>query len=411
MQDSTIHALTMLKQLRSADILSHNLLHDDQAKQAIISSAVSVREAGFQNINLATSVLRGKNVYRNKGLPHELVVRHMTAHIKRVTGVKQDNRDFIISCLKSILQSGERCRIYKFDIKSFYESVDMPQIIEGLRNDIAFSRQFTNAFESFFSEMEKINIPGLPRGMSISATLAEYLLRPFDQEVSRLSDVRFYARFVDDIVIVTGGIEGVADFSTQITGFLPVGLRFNSKSKHVDLQDYTKPGSKSTEAKFEFLGYKFSISHTHRNKEDKLARKVVLDIASTKICRIKTKISKALLDFKNTNDFQMFLNRIQLLTSNYNFEKKSSGAMQKTGIFFNYPMIDAELTSGLDQLDKYLRNTVCSPHPKNLLRPSLTKSQRRQILKLTFRRGFERKRFYSFAPNRLSQLTSCWSYA
>jgi hypothetical protein len=409
--DPTIHSKTISRHFRPADFVADKNLLKKPALEAAIADAVKIGHNGFTTIALMTNKLRQKNVYQVTDISQKLVLRHVTNNIKRVTNVKQDDRAFIVSCLKELLSEGVPFRLYKFDIKSFYESVEVAPIIARLRQDIGFSRQSVRTIQSFFDELSALGITGLPRGLALSATLSEYLLRPFDKSASGLSNVWFFARFVDDIVIVTDGRENALDFTREVSNALPNGLIFNSKSKFYDFTRFMKPGVDATEHKFSFLGYQFDVGYVFRRPDKKLGRSVYLDISSSKISKIKTRIVRTMLDFQKNGNYPILLARIRLLTSNFNFEDRVTGAKRSSGIYFNYPMIDAARSTALRSLDKFLRNSIMSSHPKNTSRPNIATAQRRDLAKLTFTNGYCKKRFYAFGPKRLAALTACWSYA
>jgi hypothetical protein len=413
MYDPTIHAKSIARHLRKSDFLADKNLYTAAHREAVIAEAVKLGREGFSSgVTLRTNLLRGKNVYQIIDVAPNLVLRHVGSNIRRVTSVKQDDRSFIISCLKSLLAEGLRFRVYKFDIKSFYETVDVRLILHQLKLDVAFSSQSVRALQSFFEETAKAGIPGLPRGLGLSAILAEYLLRPFDRALGDNLGVWFYARFVDDIVIVTDSRENAADFVSLAVSALPKGLVFNRKSKQFDFTEFLRTNGNTVEHSFDFVGYNFSVEHiTRRASDSKSFRTVSLDIAPSKVRRIKTRIAKSMIDYQKTGNYVVLASRIRLLTSNFNYEDPKTGVRRTSGIYFNYPMVDHDKSDALVSLDRFLRNIVMSPHGGNTLRPAVTKSQRQDLVKLTFVSGFLEKRFYSFGSKRLAALTACWAYA
>lgn len=411
MYDATIHAKTIVRQLRAADFEKNRQLSVKTEREKILRAAVQIGRASFTALAIKTSKLRGKNIYQLNSLEEVLVVRHLTENIRRVTSVKQDNREFIVSCLRIMVGAGTPFRVYKFDIKSFYESVAIPEIVDRLQNDIAFSGQANRTLKSFMDCLSSAGVDGLPRGMSISATLAEYVLRGFDSQIRNLKGVWLYARFVDDIVVITDGREEKGDFHRLVSSFLPKGLKFNDKSLSRDFFPFSKSSSKGVEGCFDFLGYAFSVCTIDRGPEQKLARTVGIDISASKVRRIKTRIAKSLLDFQATGNYPLLLDRIKLLTSNYHFTDKNTETRKTSGIFFSYTLANPEVGGSLDQLDKFFRNAVCSPSPKNSLRAVLNPHQKKALLRLTFNDGFKKKRFFDFKSARLAQITKVWAYA
>jgi hypothetical protein len=413
MYDPTIHAKTIARHLQAADFIRDKSLFDSEYAKSLLERAVSVGTAGFDSISLATSCLRGKPVYQLKDLSDLLVIRHITTNIRRITSVKQDNRQFIVECIRTLLEDGTPFRVYKYDIKHFYESVRVDAIIAQLHRDVAFSDQSIRALSSFFRQLQTHGVKGLPRGLALSATLAEYLLRSLDHKIASHCNVWYYARFVDDILIIANLDQDVREFSEFANNALPPGLVFNEKSRHLPFTARQKGNSATDiEGVFDFLGYSFSVSKAfYRSPENKIARVVAVDISASKIKKLKTRVVRAILRYKEDNNYNDLLSRMRLLTSNFRFVDRASGAPRISGIYFNYPVIDAASGCGLDELDRFVRKAITSPHHKNRLRPTLTIEQKKAILNLTFRSGFEEKRFYAFKPKRLAELKSCWAYA
>lgn len=412
MFDGSIHFKTIARQFRPIDFVDEPLLLQLAFKEQVIKDAVQIGAAGFGGVHIKKSDLKGKPIYQLDGYPPLLVARHIAANVRRITGVKQDNRQFIIECLRSLLQEGIPFRAYRLDIKNFYESVDGQQVIDSLRLNEGFSGQSALSLQSFFSELKSQGVPGLPRGLGLSATLAEYFLSAFDDRVSNIDEVWFYVRFVDDIFIITSGREDSVQFEEGLRNDLPDGLEFNSAKREVmDFERFNKNQS-GVEHVFSYLGYQFEVSRVQRDKGGSpLRRSVAIDIAPSKVRKLKTRIVRTLIAFKDDGDYDLLRSRVRLLTSNFNFVDRQSGIRRVSGIYFNYPMTDFELSRSLPALDRFLRNSLMSPHPGNKWRPAITKAQRSELLNLTFSGGFRSKRFYSFGPSALAKLVACWRYA
>jgi hypothetical protein len=408
--DPTIHANAIARHLQPADFIENKLLLNPAYRDAVIEKAVALGRSGFNSVSLLKNKLRDKDVYQLTDVAERLVIRHVTKNIRRLTGVKQDDRDFIIQCIRRFLEDGGKYRVYKFDVKSFYESVSSGDLVSALESDEGFSGQSACVLRSFFGELSNAGVSGLPRGLGLSATLAEYLLRSFDHHASELNEVWFYARFVDDIFIITDGSEAKKELVCSVTSALPQGLSFNSKSVAIDFEGFKK-GVTGIAHVFDFLGYQFTVDRPRRRSDGKIARVVKIDIASKKVKKIKSRAAMALVRFANDANFADLHARIRLLTSNFNFVDRRSGVRRVSGIYFNYPLIDLDSSVALGELDKYLRNVLSSGHPRNKLRPKITPAQRATLTRLTFSAGYSKKHFFSFSPVQLAQLTSCWSHA
>jgi hypothetical protein len=411
MYDPTIHARTIARHFRPHDFIADPSLLQPQNVQNAIDQAVAIGRSGFGQINLRSARLRGSFVHRIEGIAENLVLRHITRNIRRVTSVKQDDRQFIVSCIRTLLQEGTPFRVYKFDVKSFYESVLPADLLRDLASDLAFSGQSVRALKSLFDQLHLSGVVGLPRGMAISATLAEYLMRPFDRTVSEMPGVWYYSRFVDDMLFITDAREDIIDFVDICARTLPYGLHFNAKSRLFDFVPFNKSTPKATEHRFSFLGYEFDVSTAYRGSDNRIHRDVNLDIAPAKVAKLKTRIAKSLITYRQDNHFYNLRDRMRVLTGNFNFVDRTTGVRRTSGIYFNYPLIDGSTSRALPTLDAFLRKALTASRPENRLYPTLTPHQRTLLLGLSFTTGHNAKRFFSFRPERLAQLTACWHYA
>jgi len=412
MYDPTIHRSTLNRQFQRRDFQADKRLYNADYRSSIVDNALVRAKQGLDGVQLIKTTRRGKKIYQIKNLPDALLIRLIRNNIRRVTSVKQTDRGHIVDCIAEMLAQGLPFRAYKFDIKSFYETVDIEHITRRLSADIAFSGPSLQVLKGFFASISEDGISGLPRGMSISATLSEYVMRSFDRFVTAHPSVWYYSRFVDDMIIITSGKEKPRQFVAALKRSLPTGLRFNQKSRFYNFKDYQKGTPEIVENSIDFLGYSFHVSNAQHDKiNNRLYRNIRIDISERKVSKIKTKLCLALVDFNKTGDFETLRNRIRLVTSNFMYIDKSTGRRRPSGIFYNYPKVVAATSQSLVKLDRFLAAVLSSPHPKNRLRPSLSQSQQQELLRLTFASGFAKKRFFHFSPATLAKLTRCWTHA
>jgi hypothetical protein len=411
MYDPTIHAQTLARQLRPDDFVAQPLLHNPVHRGQTLATAAQIGEKGFTSLALRRNLLRSKPVYGLTDIGELLVTRHITENIRRITGVKQDDRKFIVECIATLSKEGVPFRLYKFDIKSFYESVNTLDLCATLESDVAFSGQSARVLRSFIAELDKAGASGLPRGLAISATLAEYLMRDFDDFVANTHRVLYYSRFVDDICVITDATEDTKEFTRLLSDTLPKGLTFNEKSEPFSFLKYSKGVPPSVEHSINYLGYCIHISSCFRpTKESPIERDVWLDINAAKVKRIKSRLVASYLQFNRDGIYDDLRDRIRILTGNFSLKDRSSGARRIAGIRFNYPLVDSRRSRSLPELDRFLRNSLMSSSPKNRARPKVTAPQRAELSRYTFRNGFNRKVFFHFSPQRLAFLTNCWAY-
>lgn len=411
MIDNTLNVKTVRRLLYLSDFDRYPKLKDPDYKSDILRRAAAIGVHGFGSIRMNVSYAKGKSVFHVQNLEQILALRHVSSKIRQITGMKPSDRNFIVECLKSMCQEAVPFYVHRFDIKSFYESVLVEPILKEINNDIALSGQTYRILESLFTKLKRNGTEGLPRGLPISATLSEYIMRHFDDAAERLNFVWFYARFVDDIIIITEPTISRELVYSEIQGMLPKGLRFNEKYRALYFSPFDKNTSKSNvENEFDFLGYNYKVSPIKQKNSEKI-REVYVDLSTKKINKIKTRLALSFIQFKKDSNYDNLIGRVRLLTSNFSYIDKKTSILRTSGIYYSYPLVDLRNSNGIAMLDRFLMNIILNESPRNRLRPSLTAKQKREILRLRFEIGYKNRRFFHFSYRELSKLVECWKYA
>lgn len=415
MYDPTLHIGSLRHELLESDFAANQNLTDSVYLDQILNRAAETARQGFLSLDINTSVIRGKNVYQLKNLSDELVLRRINRNLRRLTGTEQSNRDSIIRSIRAILTEGIDYRAYKIDVKNFYETISVDSILEKLKSDIGFPKESYRVLNTFFQQTVSAHINGLPRGIALSATLSEYVMRPFDLAVRKNPQVYFCSRFVDDVFVLTTGSENPVLFLRSLQSQLSDGLHLNYvKTRHVNFVNPPRsPATQNIAGKIEFLGYRFNIHERQRAKIDnRIYRVVETDIAPKKVQKIKTRIVLALRAFVKDNNYKNLHDRLKLLSGNYNIFDRNKHIRRNSGLYCNYRFVDFDQSQALKDLDGFLRAALLS-RKRALSREvnsRLSKIQKRQLLGIGFRRSFENKTFYHFRTERLAELVRCWTY-
>lgn len=342
-------------------------------------------------------------------LTDDFILRRLNQIIKKTYDVQQANRFHIVKTVQTLLESRTTFYVYKTDVNKFYESINKQSILNSMNDSALLSYTTKSLLKSLF-ENNVFTEAGLPRGINISATLAEYYMRKFDSGIRRIDGIFFYARYVDDIIIFSTK-EINTEVEAQIQKLLPEGLSLNSdKSKILTFSNST---TKKVVPSFDFLGYQFSRYKKSTKNGGEFIFDVDIVIAPKKIQKIKTKIIKCLLDFRKTKDFALLKDRLLFLTANYPLQtarQKMSkyekvGAL-RGGIAYSYPIISN--TSCLKHLDTFLYQAI----QLNMcirLNIGLTDNQKKELRKYSFVGGFCRHITRRFKLERLKQIKLCWN--
>jgi len=413
-RDFTLHERAIRKEgLRQSDFYKFPALKEQRNLIRLIHKTERIYEQGFRELKLSEKNIKGKATYYIETFEHELALRIVSKNIRSLTRVRQSNRLSIVRSFKLLLEEGVDYQIAKFDLESFYESIDVSMLFEKLRQDRGFSRSSLKLLRKFLERIAALGVVGLPRGLAISATLAEYVMRDFDKVVSKKQSVFFYSRFVDDIIIVTKINTAEDQLIDELLSELPSGLELNKKKTQIcTLSETVLKNSEDSQVieSISYLGFSFSIHKRKRDKDNEVRRQVLCDIAQSKQNKIKTRIVLSLLQFCRDKNFSNLHDRLKLLSGNYSIYDHGRKVKRKAGIYFNYKLVDGHNSQALQEIDFFLKKILLSRDGKisSQVNRLLSKKERRQLLKIGFQNGFNKRAFYNFSGKRITELMNCW---
>jgi hypothetical protein len=312
----------------------------------------------------------------------------------------------MIHQVKSLLREGCAFTVLRLDIKSFYESIDSAIVLNRIAQDSILSYTSRLLLKKLFETPQLSGQPGVPRGLGISATLAELYTRRLDRQIRSLKHVYFYGRYVDDMIIFThaNASDAEADVKTVLDA---LGLTLNSNKRTVVNCYGDKNKHDQSSYGFNFLGYHLD---SRRYLDAKNAwRDVCIRIAPSKVKKIKSRIVHALVDYADSYNFQLLLRRMRFLAGNYVLRGTENGGLC-SGIYYNYHHINDK--SDLDDLDAFYRRKIFAKRGSfgRRFSHSLTDEQRQELLKIGFRSAFERRFSCRLPWGAMSELRQCWAY-
>lgn len=347
------------------------------------------------------------------------ILKKVSDNISKVFNVKQADRYRIIGTLSNILEGKQEGSLIRLDIKNFYESINRKKLLNRIYNSSLLSIETKKYINKLFKHPSLKHISGLPRGLSVSANLAEFYMKSFDKFAKQSYGVFFYARYVDDIIICcSNNINNIeTNFIRQLGSKLPDGLKFHENSEKYGIYDLSDNFS------LQFLGYKINVSNTYtlydnfiekkkKNKQKNNSgkfRDVFIDISKNKINKIKEKIIKSFLYFKHRGDFNLLKKRLQFLTVSFPITKtpinNSLTGKMFLGISYNYSLLN--ITDSLVELDKFLKMII---NNSNIHRFSdlLSEEQKAELNRLSFLYSFNHRFIRKYTINKFNNITRCW---
>ena len=420
MYDQSFSKKTLARVLQKRDFYS---ITDPDAKdlfrEDLLNNAVTSANSAFGHPTnpLISFPLKGRMVFMFSKLSDELVARKLCENIKMSHRIITSGRSQIICKLRLLLTEGVPFRIYRLDIKSFYESFQSNHVISTINEINNLNPQSKKLLQNLFNHHAALGGNGIPRGLSLSATLSDLLMQPFDHQMQSNDEIFFYSRYVDDIIVVTSSREDVGEFVRSIKNSLPPGLTLNTTKKQIvgatDKVTPPKPSEPITQLfDFDYLGYSFTVKEPKKEQNKppgSYHRSVIVDIAKKKITRFKTRISRSFLEFSRTNDWELLKDRIKFLTKNFSVYNVKAGGKKMAGIFHSYPLVSDD-AKGLKILDNFLRNAILSKNGRisSLSSPKLTTQQKKELLAQSFAKGHLEKNYVHFSGTRFEQIQKCW---
>lgn len=337
---------------------------------------------------------KGKPVFCIDAAPETFfVIKQLQRNIHHIYGVKQANRHDLVCQLRDMLGSKFPFELVRTDISSFYESIDRKRLVEKLDRDQLLSPSSKKYVKQVLDSYGMISgsPTGVPRGVGISAYLAELYLKPVDHAIRAIPGLVLYCRFVDDIVAVFARPpvgKNLGSFKDLIIAiFGNNGLTHNAvKTSEFKLTD-------ADPKKFEYLGYRFHLGPGG----------VDISPSAAKVAKYRARMNAAFADYWRENPvnpkgaFRKLVGRVKFLTGNTRLSNSKSCAV--IGIYFNNSIV-TDLSS-FDLLDKRLKTRI-----GELKRTSLQK----QLKNLKFTTGFEQRRYHNFSTRELQMIVRAWKH-
>lgn len=357
-----------------------------------ISNKISQKNYRLQ-IRKGPTRVNNKDVFVVDNSPESFFAeKQIQRNIKKTFNVKQKNRDLIIPQIRSLLDDSFQKYFIKTDIKEFYESIDSSHMKRKINQNSSLNIATKKIITKLLKDYESLTgeNKGIPRGIGISAYLAELYMKDFDDYINSLEGVLYYARYVDDIVLITTPSLG------KDPGFYLNVIKDFLKSQNLEIHESEKTLAKDTKKdknfEFEYLGYKFN-----KNKG-----KTTLTISNKRLNKYKTRIKNILIQYEKNSKKQpkkskseLFI-RLKFLTTNSRLSNNKGNAF--IGVYnSNKWVTDSKFTK---ILDGFLKGEAS--------RRIKDKKLRNRVFKFSFKESFDNRRFTNFGEKEYRIIGGIW---
>lgn len=225
--------------------------------------------------------------------------------------------------------------VYKFDFKSFFETIDAKIIWNNHIKDVFFEKYIKDLLERYIDENQYCY-----QGLALSNVFVEIAGKYFDRKIKYTfsSDgLIFYARYVDDgLLIFNKDVEQemirerIIEIAKEMFG--------NRVKLNEEKEKYYTKYMHDNLKKFTYLGYLFKFSD----------KKYKFGIAEEKLEKYGKEIDKITLEYLNNGDVELFRQRILFFISRrvyYNVFASNNkiAKWDVAGITANYNLLSHEI--------------------------------------------------------------------
>lgn len=165
---------------------------------------------------------------------------------------------------------GTQARILKLDVKKFFYSIDR-EILKAIYKKQIADPNILWLLNKIIDSADQIDEKGLPLGNTISQLSANVYMNELDQFIKRTLRVKYYVRYMDDMILILENIERAREVKEQVENYL-------NQKLHLELnQDKSKifPIKQGVNA----IGYKIYSTHKKlRNRSKKKFKQIVKEL-------------------------------------------------------------------------------------------------------------------------------------
>lgn len=415
------------------------LERENKLEEILKEISKKINDESFKLIILKGIVKFDTQLYTAEKTPENyFILKQLQRNIYKTFDVKQSDRKKLISQINLFLKDGFPKIILRTDISKFYESIPHRELINKIEENSLLSYPSKKVIKDILNQYWKILVAdgfknendvriGIPRGIGISAFLSELYLKDLDSFLKSLPSVTYFARYVDDIIVIFTPINRQETLSTSVYKsevkhiIEKFSLKMNNdKTQVIDLRKTNSQRSHIKTYELTYLGYKYLISYKKEKNdkdEDIIVRKPLsIRMSNNKLNRYENKVRTSFDKFsvdivkyssEVTKSNNKLVQRIKILTRNFRLFRRKDNVL--VGIYFSNEFLTDEMQD-LKTLDTFLKSEI------KRVSASLSDIAKNKLAKLSFVRGFKDKLTLNFNFNEndkrgavnIDKITNIW---
>jgi hypothetical protein len=356
---------------------------------------------------MATTTVKGKIAYTVERNNAEVffLLKQIQRNIQHSFNVIQSDRHEVVTQVINMLDNSFPKFIIRTDIKSFFESIPHDKLKETLTRNHILSPQSKKIINEILRQYKILtgHDHGIPRGIGISAYLAELYMRDIDKEIRALSNVTYYARYVDDMILVFTPNTKYDD-KNYLNGLKSIIEKYilelnDKKTKEIDFYNMS-------DFLLDFLGYSIEFKHIKKNEYNFFVR-----LSHSKKKKYYMKVKLLIEEYNLQSKFnekearKLLVKRLKYLTGNTRLLGVKKDIL--VGTYFSNQLVSE--ISVFKQFDDYLQALIDKKvAPYSRLTYINTNHLKTKLKKFSFSDGFTSKKFYKFSKIDLENILNIW---
>jgi hypothetical protein len=349
-----------------------------------------------------------------KDYSQNLILRSISRYVARRFRIKPCNRDDIVRDVIETLSDSTPMYVLRRDIASFYENLPTTEAGQRILYDTFMPTKLKAFVRRYFDTFCTPDV-GVPRGVGLSALIAELAMQRSDQKIRETPGVYKYFRYSDDILIFS--YRPPSEISAAIESALPPPVRLNPK-KSTDTSAACPNKHLSATKSFEYLGYRFTFKDHFGSSSP---RTVTVSISQRKISKLKSRIICSLKSYAKGGDASLLLDRIRFVAGNYRAYRKGASAIRsskilRSGIYYSYSLCGTykgakrtdHTCAELKYLDGFYHSLLTGPSSLFKNRLALNPPLLARLKDISFFKGYEKRMIVRFHPDRIQQIKRAW---
>lgn len=397
MRNQAISESSLDKSIYHSDRLKNEFLNEKKKRINSVKRSVVIANKHSHSFSIIKVFDKKdeKHKYFLDRFEEKLILRKCAKNLSKNISVRENDRHQCVREIVSTLKWNSDQQIYRIDLAKYYESIPKKEIINFIEHNTGITNQTKQLSLSVLRKYWRNFGTGLPRGLEISSPIARAILSKMDEDIYNSENCLYYARFVDDILLITSP-EDKGELYKLIKRSLPTGVRLNTKKT----SQYTKS---EKGFQFEFLGYSFTVSERKTRY-----REIGLDLSSSRRKKIKSKIFKSFQGYVKDNDFELLLDRLNFISSNRTVHR--GNGKYKTGITYNNRECSLEkVPEGIKEINSFYQALILNKGLgaiKNKVK--LSSAQASELFKINFDKRYLKKYHFNVSYSRYEEIAKVW---